>query len=193
MAVETGYINYFELLGLENGANPGEVRKTYKRLMKRLLQEVGQAEVTPGRRAQFMLQMANLNAAVFVLKDKERREAYWTERQALIDLEARWCALDESDQDAHNTLRGEFDNGVRSFLSRYVQEMPLNAGTDHEVIEASRWDVAYARHATQLLRQYRHHLYNDILERLPYHEVTKPQVDWSERQTVVTQLLEGLC
>ena len=193
MASEAGYINYFETLGLENGANPGEVRKTYKKSMKVLLQEIAQVEVTPDRRAQFILQMSNLNAAVYVLKDKERRETYWNERQALIDLEAQWCALDESDHEQHQKLRSTFDNEVRSFLSRYVQEMSLNAGSDHEVLEASHWDEAHARHATQLLRRYRHDLYNDILERLPYHEVTKPKIDWSERQNTVAELLKGLC
>lgn len=193
MASEAGYINYFETLGLENRANPGEVRKTYKKQMKQLLQEIAQVEVTPDRRAQFILQMSNLNAAVYVLKDKERRENYWDERQALIDLEAEWCALDESDHDRHNELRPRFDNDVQSFLSKYVQEMPLNAGSDHEVMEASHWDEAHARHATQLLRQSRHDLYTEILERLPYHEVTKPKIDWSERQSTVAELLEGLC
>ena len=193
MASEAGYINYFETLGLPNGANPGEVRNTYKKLMKQLVQQIAKVEVTPERRNRFIMQMATMNAAVFVLKDKERRDAYWAERQTLIDLEAEWCALDESETDRHNDLRGQFDNEVRSFLSKYVQEMAQNAGMDNEVVEASHWDVAHARHATQLLRQYRHHLYNDILERLPYHEVTKPNIDWSERQLTVAKLLEGLC
>ncbi len=193
MASEAGYINYFERLGLANDAHPGEVRKAYKKLMKQLVQEIAQVEVTADRRAQFMLQMATLNAAVFVLKDKERREAYWAERQALIELEAEWCGLDDSDEARHDVLRPKFDSEVRSFLSKYVQEMPLNAGSDHEVLEASHWDVAHARHATQLLRQYRHHLHHDILERLPYHEVTEPKIDWSERQKTVAELLEGLC
>ena len=193
MAEEAGYINYFETLALPNGANPGEVRKTYKKLMKQLLNQISSVEMTPERQSQFIMQIATMNAAVYVLKDKERREAYWTEREALIALEAEWCSLDESDIERHNKLRGHFDNEVNAFLSKYVQEMAQNAGTDNEVIEASRWDEAHARHATQLLRQYRHHLYHEILERLPYHEVTKPIIDWEERQRVVGELLEGLC
>jgi hypothetical protein len=71
--------------------------------------------------------------------------------------------------------------------------MTLTAGQDKEVVEVSQWNPDYARFATSLLRYYRHHLYNDILERLPFHEVTKPDVNWDERQSTVAELLGGLC
>ncbi len=193
MASNAGYVNYFETLGLADGANPGEARKVYKRMMKKLVQDIARTEITPDKRSAFILDVARLNAACFVLKDKDRREIYWAEREALIAMETEWCALDESDTEAHEKIRSNFDSRVRSFLSKYVEEMTLTAGQDREILEASRWDEAHARYATSLLRYYRQHLYNDILERLPYHEVTKPKIDWVERQSTVVELLGGLC
>jgi len=193
MASTAGYVNYFETLGLADGANPGEARKVYKRMMKKLVQDIARTEITPDKRSAFILDVARLNAACFVLKDKDRREVYWAEREALIAMEAEWRALDESDTAAQEKIRGAFDSRIRSFLSRYVEEMTLTAGQDREILEASRWDDAHARYATSLLRYYRQHLYNDILERLPYHEVTKPKIDWDERQSTVEELLGGLC
>ena len=193
MSSDAGYINYFDTLGLANGANPGEVRKTYKRAMKKLVQEIAQAEITPDKRSAFILDVARLNAACFVLKDKERREVYWEEREGLIAMEAEWSALDESDTEGHERIRAPFDSRVRSFLSKYVEEMTLTAGQDKEILEASHWNEAHARYATSLLRYYRQHLYNDILERLPYHEVTRPKIDWEKRKSTVHELLGGLC
>lgn len=193
MTSEAGYINYFETLGIADGANPGEARKVYKRLMKKLLQEIAQAEITPDKRNAFILDVARLNGACYVLKDKERREAYLEERGALIKMEAEWCALDPKDTQGHEKIRGIFDSRVRSFLSKYVEEMTLTAGQDREILEASNWNEAHARYATSLLRYYRQHLYNDILERLPFHEVTEPKIDWDERESTVSELLGGLC
>ena len=193
MASEVGYINYFDTLGLADGANPGEVRKSYKKLVKKLIQDVQNTEVTPDKRSAFILDMARFNAACFVLKDKVRREIYWEERQAMINLEAEWLAIGQDDSKAQEEIRGRFDQEIRSFLSKYVEEMTLTAGHDKEVVEVSQWNPDYARFATSLLRYYRHHLYNDILERLPFHEVTKPKIDWDERQSAVAELLGGLC
>lgn len=193
MAATDGYINYFDTLGLADNANPGEVRNAYKRMMKKLIQDIANTEITPEKRSSFILDMARLNAACFVLKDKDKREAYWLERDALIAMEAEWCAVSDADTKEHERIRTKFDSRVRSFLSKYVEEMTLTAGQDKEILEASNWNEAHARYATSLLRYYRHHLYNDILERLPFYEVTKPKVDWDERRSTVAELLGGLC
>lgn len=192
MASDTGYINYFDALGIAEDAHPGEVHKVYKRIMKKLLQEISQGDLTPDRRNQFLLDMARTNAALFVLKDKERRETYTTARQEVMTLEATWCATDRDDYELNNKYRAEFDTKVRSFLSKYVEEMTLTAGQDKEVVEASRWEAGHARAATEILRYYRHHLYNQILERLPYHEVTEPKIEWDERRGIIKTMLEGL-
>lgn len=191
MASDAGYINYFEILGLEDGANPGEVRNSYKKTMKKLMQELSSGKVAQDKQNQFLLDMARLNAAVYVLKDQERREAYVADRQELIDLEATWCASDQSDYEQNNRYRAEFDMKVRSFLSKYVEETTLTAGMDKEVAEASQWGPGHSRAATSLLRYFRHHLYNEILERLPYHEVTEPKIDWDERKSTIAAMLKG--
>lgn len=193
MSSDAGYVNYYADLGLAAGANTGEVRKVYKRLMKKLVTDITQGPMTQARQNKYLLDMSRLNAAMYVLKDNDLREAYENERNELIDLEQRWCAAPKGDFEQHNKFRVEFETKVRSFLSKYVEEMTLTAGQDKEVVEASRWDAAHARHASALLRYYRHHLYNDILERLPYHEVTEPVVDWTEREKTVAAMLEGMC
>jgi len=189
MPEDAGYLNYFEILGLEDDANPGEVRKTYKRKMKSLVGEIARQEITEDRRAHYLLEIAKLNGAVYVLRDKTKREAYWQERSELIALEEKWRQTDPADRDASDTLRREFDGKTRSFLSRYVEESMLEAGQDKEVVETSNWNAAHERHATRLLRHYRHLLYHTILERLPYHEVTPPTIAWEERTQVVSDIL----
>lgn len=184
-----GYIDYYAILGLDATANPGTVRNTYKKLMKQLLVDVSKSEQTEERRDHFILEIAKLNAAVTVLKDKDKREAYDTERAALIALEKEWCALPDTDKEGLDKYRRQFDARVRAFLGKYVEETVLEAALDREVAETSLWNPAYTRHATKLLREYRHRLLHDILERLPYHEVTRPEIDWSERSAAVDRLL----
>jgi hypothetical protein len=190
---EAGYINYYEILGLRDNANPGEVRNTYRTKMKALVQEIKRSTITEDRRAQFILEMAKLNGAVIVLRDNARRESYWTERQELIELEKRWCEAAERDPNPEQTdaLRREFDGRIRSFLSKYVEETMLEAAQDKEVAETSGWNVYYSRYALNLLRHYRHLLYHEILERLPYHAVTSPEIDWNERARFVERALAG--
>ncbi len=189
MAEEAGYLNYFEILGLDDQANPGEVRKTYKRLMKELVREIARVEITEERRSHYLREMAKLNAAVYILRDKGMREQYWNQRSELIALEEAWRAADPSDRKTCDALRREFDGKVKSFLSKYVEETMLEAGQDKEVVEASNWNPAHARYATRLLRHYRHLLYHAILERLPHHEVTPPTIDWKERAATVKQMM----
>lgn len=187
---DAGYINYFEILGVTENANPGEVRKNYKRRMKELVSEIAREEITDDRRAHYLLEMAQLNAAVHVLRDKDKRAAYWDERSELIALEEEWCGLGDGDPEASDRLRRRFDGGVRSFLSKYIEEATLEAGQDKEVRESSHWNDAHARHATRILRHYRQRLYQDILERLPYYEVTRPVIDWEERRATIGGLIE---
>lgn len=185
---ESGYINYYEILGVPVGANPGEVRKTYRREMKRLLMEISRARMTSERRTHFLLEMAKLNAASFILRDVGRREQYWTARQELIALEEKWRQA-RDDPEQSERYRKQFDGQVRHFLSKYVEESMLEAGRDPECVEVSHWDPAHERHATRILRHYRHLLYQEILERLPYYEVTPPAIDWAERERRVGALL----
>jgi len=188
---ESGYINYYELLGLNNGAKPGEARNAYKKRMKSLISDFTAQEQTRDRVNAFVLEMAQLNAAVYVLRDNARREAYWQERTELIALEEEWAALGDTSSPESDALRREFDTKIRAFLSKYVEEMTLEAGTDKHVVEASQWGEGHARHATRLLRLLRHNLNHQILERLPYHQVTRPQIDWTERRGAVAELIAG--
>lgn len=190
---EAGYINYFEILGLAEDANPGEVRNTYRKKMKALRDAVRDAN-TEDKRSQFILDLAKLNAAVYILRDQAKREAYSAERKALIELERRWVdqAGKAPDPEATDALRREFDTRARSFLSKYVEETMLEAGMDKEVAEASGWNIFYARYALKLLRHYRHLLYHEILERLPYHAVTTPSINWDERRKTVGALLDAV-
>ena len=185
---ENGYVNYYDILGLQEGANAGEVRRTYKRTMKKLVSEIAQVEITEERRSHYLLEMAKLNAALFVLRHKERRLQYETARREVIELEQRWGeAVD--DPEASDTFRRQFDARCREFLSKYVEETMLTAGRDKECVEASYWDPAHERHAFRILRHYRHSLYHDILERLPYSEVTTPKLDWAERADAVKGMI----
>jgi curved DNA-binding protein CbpA len=183
-----GYVNYYEILGLAEEAQPGEVRKTYKKRMKALLQDISSAPITPDRRDKFLLEMAQLNAALFILRDRDKRENYWNERKHLINLEQQWSKA-EGDTQASDRLRKSFEAKLRDFLSVYVEEVMLEAGRDKECVEASNWSPAYERHATQILRRYRHGLHHTIQERLPYYEVTRPKVDWEGRRRFVEELL----
>ena len=75
------------------------------------------------------------------------------------------------------------------FLTVYVEEAMLEAGRDKDCVDASNWDSAHERHAFRILRHYRQGLYQEILERLPYCEVTAPAVDWDERTRTVAALM----
>jgi hypothetical protein len=184
----SGYVNYFEILDLGPDAKPGEVRKSYRTKMKNLVAEIAAVEITEDRRAKYLLEMAKLNAGLFLLRESELRDQYWRERQELIELERKWRETAESGTDT-NELRKSYDARIRSFLSRYVEDAMLAAGRDKECVETSHWDAAHERHASRILRYYRNGLYQTILERLPFAEVTKPEIDWIERQTFVSSVL----
>ncbi len=190
-AANSGYVDYFEVLGLEPGAKPGEVRKEYRRRMKDLVAEIARVEITPERRGRYLLEIAKLNAALCVLRDQDERDRYWETRQNLMALEEEYRQADASGSQETDLLRRRYDAQLRDFLSKYVEEAMLLAGRDKEAVEASHWDSAHERHASRLLREYRHMLFQEILERLPYAEVTRPEVDWNERSRAVAALLAG--
>ena len=74
---------------------------------------------------------------------------------------------------------------------RQVEESMLAAGRDKGCVEASSWDPYHERHASSILRHYRHMLYQEILGRLPFAEVTSPKIDWAERSRTVAAILAG--
>lgn len=186
---DKGYVNFYEVLGLAENANPGEARKTYKKKMKNLVSEIASVEITAERRAHYLLEMAKLNAAIYILRDKDKRKEYWSLREELMALEETWRNAPADDAELRDTLRKAFDGKVRHFLSTYVEEAMLEAGRDKDCVEASHWDPYHERHATRMLRHYRHGLFQDILERLPYSEVTPPEIDWEERTRTVDAIL----
>jgi DnaJ-class molecular chaperone len=102
-ALERGYVNYFDVLGVATDAKPGEVRKVYRRKMKDLLNEINRVEVTARLKSQYLLEMAKLNAALYILRDTDERDAYWQERQALMQLEARWRDAADAGSDRSRT------------------------------------------------------------------------------------------
>lgn len=189
---DQGYVNYFEILGVTEKASPGEVRKTFKQKMKNLVGEISRSQITAERRAHYLLEMAKLNAAAFVLRDPDLRTAYWESRKSLIELEERWRALGDGQPEESDRLRRQFEAKMRNFLGAYVEEAMLEAGRDKECVEASGWDHAHERHASSILRHYRHRLHQDVLERLPFYEVTKPDVDWDERSKTAAAMLKEI-
>lgn len=189
---DEGYIDYYAILGLNRDAKPGEVRKEYRRRMKNLVYEIGETEITEEKRAFYLLEMAKLNAAFYILGNANRREAYTSERDGLIALEQRWRAAVEGHSPEADALRREFDRRIRGFLSKYIEEAMLDAGRDRECVEASNWNEAHERHASRILRHYRQSLYQKVLERLPFVEVTPPNIDWSERAQTVRSILSEM-
>ncbi|MBI2431393.1 MAG: J domain-containing protein [Candidatus Hydrogenedentes bacterium] len=192
---EQGYINYFEVLDLPVDCKPGEVRKNYKKLMKDLVIEIAKAAhegMTDDKRDKYLLDMARLNTAFYILRDNDRRERYVQDRDKVIALEDQWRASVNEQRDDQESLRRAYDAAVRHFLATYMEEYMLEAGRDAECVEASRWDLAHERHASRVLRHYRQRLYNEIHERLPYFQITPPAIDWSERSRTISAILAGM-
>ena len=188
---DQGYVNYFEVLGVNESAKPGEVRKVYRRKMKDLINEIGRVEVTAELRSRYFLEIAKLNAALLILRDTDEQHAYWNERTALIELEERWRNAAEAGGEDAEAIAREFDRRVRAWLSKYLEDMMLAAGRDKECVEASAWDRAHERHATRTLREFRHRQYRAILERLPFVDVSTPEIDWNERHALVASVLSS--
>jgi hypothetical protein len=106
-----------------------------------------------------------------------------------VALEEEWRQAVEAKKDNVDTLRRTFDGRLKDFLSKFVEEATLDAGRDKECVETSHWDAAHERHAFRILRDYRQSLYQQILERLPYYEVTPPNINWEKRAHRVASIL----
>ncbi len=187
---DQGYVDYFEVLGVPPDCKPGEVKRTYKKMMKDLVNEIARTKLTEELRDRYLLQMAQLNASFYILRDNEKREQYVQDRDAVIELERAWRAAADSGAEGAEKLRRQFDGAVRHFLSVYTEEAVLEAGRDKDCVEASNWDLAHERHASSVLRHHRQRRYHEIHERLPFVEVTKPEVDWDERRQAVAALID---
>lgn len=188
--IDDGYVNYFEVLELGEDCKPGEVRNNYKRLIKNLLIEIGRVQITESRRDAFLLDIAKHNAAFYILRDNDLRHRYAEDRAAVVALEDAWHKAAETNSSELDVCRRKFDAALRHFLSRYMEELVLQAGRDKECVEASHWSRAHERHASRVLRHFRQRVYHQIQERLPYYEVTRPEVDWNERKTLVQNMLK---
>jgi len=188
MTDDSGYIDYREILELPEKYKPADVIRTYKKKMKSLVIEISQGKVTPEQRDRYLLLMAQLNAAFHIFRDRGRGETYLRERDEVIALEAQWRAVAD-DPEESDALRRRYDQALRNFLAKYMEELMLEAGRDPDCIEHSGWDAAHERHAGRILRQYRQQRYHQIHERLPYYEITQPSIDWKERAGFVDSLL----
>ncbi len=186
---DQGYINYFEVLGLTETCKIGEVRNSYKKVIKQLLMEIGRSTITDSRRDAFLLDIAKLNAAYYILRDNDRRQQYIDDRARIISLEAQWNVAVEKNSDEMDSLRRAYDGALKHFLSTYMEELMLEAGRDRECVEASRWSRAHERHASRVLRHFRQRLYHEIHERLPFYQITPPEIDWDQRAQLVAETL----
>ena len=188
------YVDYFAVLGLQSECKPGEVRRQYKKLMKDMVIEIARTEITNTLRDQYLLRMAQLNAAFYILRDNALRETYQTDREQVMRLEQEWQDAVEKHkgQGAEcDTLRRSFDQAVRNFLSLYMEELMLRAGRDKDCVEASHWDMHHERHAGRILRHHRQQLYHKIHELLPFYDVSKPEIDWDSRAQLVQAVLSA--
>ncbi len=188
---DTGYVDYAALLGLDPEFKPADVRRVYRKKIKELLVEISQAKVTEEKRNAYLLDIARLNAAFYILRDKDRCARYWEDRARVMRLEEEWRAAEGKDPEAEDQLRRTFDQALRHFLSTYLEELMLEAGRDPECVEESGWDAAHERHAGRVLRHFRQRLYQTIHERLPYYDITKPEIDWAERGRFAAAFLAG--
>ena len=186
---DQGYINYFDVLGVSDTCKAGEVRNSYKKATKQLLMEIGRTTITGSRRDTFLLEIAKLNAAYYILRDNARRQQYIEDRARIISLEEQWHEAAAANSEEVDSLRRAYDGTLRQFLSKYMEELMLEAGRDRECVEASRWSRAHERHASRVLRHFRQRLFNEIHERLPYYEITPPEIDWDERAKWVASVL----
>lgn len=188
MTEDSGYIDYRMVLELPEKYKPADVIRTYKKKMKNLVIEISQSKVAQEQRDQYLLLMAQLNAAFYIFRDRQRGETYLRDRDEVVALEAEWQQVAQ-DVEKSDVMRRKYDQALRSFLARYMEELVLEAGRDPDCMEQSGWDAAHERYAARVLRKYRQQRYHKIHERLPYYEITPPSIDWSERATFIDDLL----
>jgi len=190
MASDSGYVDYVAVLGLDPEFKPADVRRVYRKKMKDLLDEISKIQLTEEKRNRYLLALAQLNAAFYILRDNERSTKYLADRVHVMQLEQEWQAA-AGDPEASDRMRRQFDGTLRDFLSVYMEELMLEAGRDPECVEQSNWDAAHERHASRVLRHHRQQLYHEIHERLPFYDITQPQIDWERRVQFVTSMLAG--
>ena len=190
MASDSGYVDYVAVLGLDPEFKPADVRRVYRKKIKDLLIEISQVQVTEERRNRFLLAIAQLNAAFYILRDKDRCDKYLADRARVMQIEEEWRAQADKTE-ASDKYRRQFDQALRDFLSVYMEELMLEAGRDPECVENSNWDAAHERHASSVLRHYRQQLFHEIHERLPFYDITQPTVDWAERSRFVAAIIAG--
>lgn len=187
---DQGYVDYFAILGVPHDCKAGEVHNVYKKKMKSLIMEIAAVEITQDVRDKFLLDLATMNAAFFILRDNHLRGQYVADRERVMQLEEDWrAAVEKKDERASDSGRKKYDAALRDFLSTYLEELLLEAGRDKECMEASNWDHNHERHASRVLRKFRQQLYQQIHERLPYHLITEPKIDWDERTRTVAKLM----
>lgn len=192
MTGDMGYTDYREALALPENYKPADVIRNYKKRMKQLLIEISENKQADDKRDHYLLLMAQLNAAFYILRDRQRGETYLHEREEVMRMEEEWRETAAKhipgDEDA---LRRRYDQALRNFLAKYMEEFVLEAGRDPECVENSGWDSIHERLAGRILRQYRQQRYHEIHERLPYFEVSAPDINWDSRAAFVEELLEG--
>ena len=157
MTEDSGYVDYRTVLDLPENYKPADVIRTYKKKMKNLVIEISQTKVTQEQRDQYLLLMAQLNAAFYIFRDRARGESYLRERDEVIQLEEEWRTV-TGDPAKSDVMRRRYDQALRSFLAKYMEELVLEAGRDPDCIESSGWDAAHERYAGRILRQYRQQL-----------------------------------
>ncbi len=192
MTDDLGYTDYRVILDLPDQYKPADVIRNYKKRMKQLLIDISDNEHSNERQEYYLLLMAQLNAAFYILRDRQRGETYLHEREEVIRLEEEWRGASATgDAGSEDQLRRRYDQALRDFLSKYMEEYMLEAGRDPECVEQSGWCAAHEQHAGRILRQYRQQRYQEIHERLPYFEISHPEIVWEERAGFVEELLKG--
>ena len=192
MTDDLGYIDYRTVLALPDPYKPADVIRSYKKRMKQLLIEISENEHAHERQQQYLLQIAQLNAAFYILRDRERGERYLQARDEVIRLEQDWRGTEEGTvPEEEDKLRRRYDQALRDFFAAYMEEYVLEAGRDPECVEHSGWNPSHERHAGRILRQNRQQRYQEIHERLPYFEISPPEIAWEERASFLDTLLKG--
>ncbi len=192
MTDDLGYIDYRTVLALPEQYKPADVIRSYKKRMKQLMIEISEDEHANERQQQYLLQIAQLNAAFYILRDRERGERYLQARDEVIRLEQDWHTVTETaGAGEEDKRRRRYDQALRDFLSAYMEEYVLEAGRDPECVEHSGWNPSHERHAGRILRQNRQQRYQEIHERLPYFEISPPEISWEERAGFLDTMLKG--
>ncbi len=190
MLDDMGYIDYRAVLELPEEYKPADVIRTYKKKMKQLVVEISESNISDEKMNHYLLLVAQLNAAFYILRDRERGEAHIKSRAEVIRLEEEWRAAG-GDAEKGDNLRRRYDLALRTFLATYMEELVLEAGRDPDCVEQSGWSAAHERHAGRVLRHFRQQRYHEIHERLPYYEITPPEINWETRGAFVAQAIAG--